>query len=60
VSAHKKPGYGIVNVSLKPVGGIPRDASADEMDAMADLAERYAFGEIRVTHEQNLTLPSVQ
>jgi sulfite reductase (NADPH) hemoprotein beta-component len=60
VSAHKKAGYSIVNISLKPVGGIPGDASADEMDAVADLAERFSFGEIRVTHEQNLTLPSVQ
>jgi sulfite reductase (NADPH) hemoprotein beta-component len=60
VSAHKKAGYSIVNISLKPVGGIPGDASADEMDAVADLAERYSSSEIRVTHEQNLTLPSVQ
>ncbi len=60
VSAHKVSGYSIVNISLKPVGGIPGDASADEMDAVADLAERYSFGEIRVTHEQNLTLPSVR
>lgn len=60
VSAHKKPGYSIVNISLKPVGGIPGDASAEEMNAVADLAERYSFGEIRVTHEQNLTLPSVR
>lgn len=60
VDAHKQPGYAIVNISLKPVGGIPGDASAEEMEAVADLAERYSFGEIRVTHEQNLTLPSVR
>jgi sulfite reductase (NADPH) hemoprotein beta-component len=60
VDAHKQPGYAIVNISLKPVGGIPGDASAEEMEAVADLAERYSFGEIRITHEQNLTLPSVQ
>lgn len=60
VAPHKQPGYAIVNISLKPVGGIPGDASAEEMEAVADLAERYSFGEIRVTHEQNLTLPSVQ
>lgn len=60
VETHKQPGYAIVNISLKPVGGIPGDASAEEMEAVADLADRYSFGEIRVTHEQNLTLPSVQ
>ena len=60
VAAHKVPGYAIANISLKPHGGIPGDASADEMDAVADLAERYSFGEIRVTHEQNLTLPNVK
>ncbi len=60
VDTHKQPGYAIVNISLKPVGGIPGDASAEEMEAVADLADRYSFGEIRVTHEQNLTLPSVQ
>jgi sulfite reductase (NADPH) hemoprotein beta-component len=60
VFAHKVPGYAIANISLKPVGGIPGDASAEDMDAVADLAERYSFGEIRVTHEQNLTLPNVK
>ena len=60
VDTHKQPGYAIVNISLKPVGGIPGDASAEEMEAVADLADRYSFGEIRVTHEQNLTLTSVQ
>ena len=60
VAAHKEPGYAIVNISLKPPGGIPGDASADEMDAVADLAERYSLSEIRVTHEQNLTLPYVR
>jgi sulfite reductase (NADPH) hemoprotein beta-component len=57
--AHKQPGYAIVTISLKPVGGIPGDASADQMDAIADLAERYSFDEVRVTHEQNLVLPHV-
>ncbi len=57
---HKVPGYAIVNISLKPVGGIPGDASAEEMEAVADLADRYSYGEIRVTHEQNLTLPDVR
>ncbi len=57
--AHKRPGYAIVTISLKPVGGIPGDASADQMDAIAGLAERYSFDEVRVTHEQNLVLPHV-
>lgn len=60
VAAHKVPGYAIANISLKPVGGVPGDASADQMDAVADLAARYSFGEIRVTHEQNLVLPYVK
>ena len=57
---HKHPGYAIVDVSLKPTGGIPGDATADQMDAMADLAARYSFEEIRVTHTQNLVLPHVE
>jgi sulfite reductase (NADPH) hemoprotein beta-component len=60
VAAHKQPGYAIVNVSLKPRGGAPGDATAEEMEAVADLAERFALGEVRVTHEQNLTLPDVR
>ena len=57
---HKVPGYAIVNVSLKPIGGIAGDASDAQMDAVADLAETYSFDEVRVTHEQNLTLPDVK
>jgi sulfite reductase (NADPH) hemoprotein beta-component len=57
---HKQPGHAIVTISLKPVGGIPGDASAGQMDAIADLAERYSFDEVRVTHEQNLVLPHVR
>ncbi|MDP2618718.1 MAG: nitrite/sulfite reductase [Hyphomicrobiales bacterium] len=60
LAAHKVDGYAIVNVSLKPIGGIPGDATADQMDAVADIAERYSFSEIRVTHEQNLVLPHVR
>ena len=52
-------GYAIVTLSLKPVGGPPGDATADQMDAIADLADKYSFGEIRVGHEQNLALPHV-
>ena len=59
VSPHKVPGYAIVTLSLKPEGAPPGDATAEQMDAIADLAERYSFGEIRVGHEQNLVLPHV-
>ncbi len=56
---HKQPGYISAVISLKPVGGIAGDASADEMDAVADLADKYSLGEIRVSHVQNLVLPHV-
>jgi sulfite reductase (NADPH) hemoprotein beta-component len=59
VANHKVPGYAIVTLSLKPEGGTPGDATAAQMDAIADLADRYSFGEIRVGHEQNLVLPHV-
>jgi sulfite reductase (NADPH) hemoprotein beta-component len=59
VVPHKKQGYGIVTISLKPVGGIPGDASAEQMEAVAGLAEAYSQDEIRVAHEQNLVLPHV-
>ena len=59
VFTHKVQGYAIVTVSLKPVGGPPGDATAEQMDALADLADKYSFGEIRVGHEQNLALPHV-
>jgi sulfite reductase (NADPH) hemoprotein beta-component len=58
--AHKQAGYAVVTISLKPVGGIPGDASADQIDLMADLAERYSFDELRVTHAQNIVLPHVR
>jgi sulfite reductase (NADPH) hemoprotein beta-component len=60
VFAHKAPGYAIATISLKPVGGIPGDASADQIDLIADLAERYSFDELRVTHSQNIVLPHVR
>ncbi len=60
VVAHKQPGYAVVNISLKPTGGVPGDASAEQMEVVADVAERYSFGEIRVAHEQNLVLPDVR
>jgi sulfite reductase (NADPH) hemoprotein beta-component len=59
VANHKVAGYAIVTLSLKPEGGTPGDATAAQMDAIADLADRYSFGEIRVGHEQNLVLPHV-
>ncbi|MGY3450009.1 nitrite/sulfite reductase [Bradyrhizobium sp. USDA 4353] len=60
VFPHKQQGYAIVTVSLKPVGKPPGDATADQMDALADIADKYSFGEIRVGHEQNLALPHVR
>ncbi len=60
VAGHKKPGYAIANISLKPVGGIPGDATSEQMDYVADLADQYSFGEIRVSHRQNLVLPDVK
>jgi sulfite reductase (NADPH) hemoprotein beta-component len=59
VFTHKTQGYSIVVISLKPVGAPPGDATAEQMDALADLADKYSFGEIRVGHEQNLALPHV-
>ena len=58
--AHKQPGYVIAVVSLKPVGGIPGDASADQIRLMADLARDYSFDELRVTHAQNIVFPHVK
>jgi sulfite reductase (NADPH) hemoprotein beta-component len=59
VVTHKHPDYAAVTISLKGIGEIPGDASDVQMDAVADIAERYAFDEIRVSHEQNLILPHV-
>jgi len=60
VAAHKVPGHAIVNISLKPIGGIPGDASSAQIDLMADLAERYSHDELRVTHAQNIVLPHIR
>ena len=60
VSPHKAPGYACISISLKPEGGAPGDATAEQMDVVADLAERFSFDEIRITHEQNLVLPHVR
>jgi len=59
VVKHRQAGYAIVNISLKEEGKPPGDITADQLAAVADLAERYSFGEARVTHEQNLVLPHV-
>ncbi|MCE7997364.1 MAG: nitrite/sulfite reductase [Rhodobiaceae bacterium] len=60
VAEHKVDGYAIANISLKPVGGVAGDASDDQMHVMADLATRYSFDELRVTHEQNIVLAHVK
>jgi sulfite reductase (NADPH) hemoprotein beta-component len=57
---HRLPGYTIATVSLKPVGGAPGDATAGQMEALADIAERFSGGELRVSHEQNIVLPHVR
>ena len=60
VQPHKRAGYAAVTLSLKKTGVPPGDVSDAQMDAIADLAERYSFGELRVTHEQNLVLADVR
>jgi sulfite reductase (NADPH) hemoprotein beta-component len=60
VLAHKTPGYAIVTVSLKPIGGVPGDATSAQMRVLADLSEKFGFGELRVSHEQNIILPHVK
>jgi len=56
---HKVPGHVAATISLKPAGGIPGDASSAQMDLVADLADDYSQGDVRVSHEQNLILPHV-
>lgn len=60
VHAHRVPGYAAVTLSLKRTGVPPGDATAEQMEAIAGLADRYGFGELRVSHEQNLILPDVE
>ncbi|MBN9546701.1 MAG: nitrite/sulfite reductase [Alphaproteobacteria bacterium] len=60
VHPHRAPGYAIATISLKTIGQVPGDASADQMDALADLMDVFAIPEIRVSHEQNLVLPHVR
>jgi sulfite reductase (NADPH) hemoprotein beta-component len=59
VAAHRMAGYRIVTASLKPAGAPPGDASAAQMEGVADIADTYSHGEIRVSHEQNLVFPHV-
>jgi sulfite reductase (NADPH) hemoprotein beta-component len=59
VAKHKRAGYGVLTISLKPIVGIPGDATAEQMELVADLAESFGHDEIRVSHEQNLVLPHV-
>ena len=60
VHGHKVPGYAAVTLSLKKTGVPPGDVTSDQMEAIAGLAERYSFGELRVSHEQNLILAHVR
>ncbi|MBO6718010.1 MAG: nitrite/sulfite reductase [Rhizobiaceae bacterium] len=59
VTEHRHPDYASVTISLKGIGEVPGDATDAQMDAVADIAEQYAFDELRVSHEQNLILPHV-
>ena len=60
ISRHRAPGYAITTISLKPIGGVPGDATHEQLDALADLLDEYGMGELRVSHEQNLVLPHVR
>lgn len=57
---HKQPGYIAATISLKPVGGIPGDATGEQIRLMGELARDYSFDELRVTHAQNIVLPHVK
>jgi sulfite reductase (NADPH) hemoprotein beta-component len=60
ISKHRQSGYAIATISLKPIGGVPGDASDEQIDALANLMDEFGIGEIRVSHEQNLVLPHVR
>ncbi len=60
VLAHKIPGYAIVNLAIKATGTAPGDMTDEQMELVADLADAFSFGELRVTHEQNITLADVK
>ncbi|MEI4486816.1 nitrite/sulfite reductase [Frigidibacter sp. MR17.14] len=59
LAEHRAPGYAIVTVSLKAHGQTPGDATSEQMNLLADLAEKYAHSELRISHEQNVVLPHV-
>ncbi|MDO5658510.1 MAG: nitrite/sulfite reductase [Paracoccus sp. (in: a-proteobacteria)] len=59
LAAHKEPDHAIVTISLKAHGATPGDASAEQMRVIADLAEQYGHGDIRISHEQNIVLPHI-
>lgn len=60
VTPHKMPGYAIATVSLKPIGGVPGDVSAEQLDGLAQLLDDFGLNELRASHEQNLVLPHVR
>lgn len=60
LNEHKKPGYAIVTLTLKKTGTPPGDASDKQLEIIADLADKYSFGEVRVTHDQNIVLADVR
>ena len=60
LTPHRAPGYVIATISLKPIGGVPGDASAAQMEGIANLMDEFGLDEIRVSHEQNLILPHVK
>jgi sulfite reductase (NADPH) hemoprotein beta-component len=60
VSKHRAPGYAIATITLKTPGQVPGDASADQIDTIAELMDQFSLGEVRVSHEQNLVLPHVR
>jgi sulfite reductase (NADPH) hemoprotein beta-component len=60
VHPHRAPGYAIATISLKPIGGVPGDMTAEQIDAAADLMDEFGIDEIRASHEQNLVLPHVK
>jgi sulfite reductase (NADPH) hemoprotein beta-component len=60
IAPHRAPGYAIATISLKPIGGVPGDATHEQLDALADLLDEFDMTELRVSHEQNLVLPHVR
>ena len=60
VKPHQRPGYAIANLSVKDTGTAPGDISADQMNHVADLADRFSFGEMRISHQQNIIFSDVE